>query len=129
MQTSFMHPPFGFALFYLRSVAPTSSYKDHITGKLTEPVTTGQIYWGAIPFVIIQIVMVGLVIAFPQLVGHDPVVAIPDGQEQMIDIQQMLQEDAAADAAREATKVSPGDAPNDGDALTRALRDANRDGK
>jgi TRAP-type mannitol/chloroaromatic compound transport system permease large subunit len=68
MQTSFMHPPFGFALFYLRSVAPTSAYKDHHTGQLTEPVTTGQIYWGAIPFVVIQVIMVGLVIAFPQLV-------------------------------------------------------------
>jgi TRAP-type mannitol/chloroaromatic compound transport system permease large subunit len=68
MQTSFMHPPFGFALFYLRSVAPFSPYKDVQTGKMTEPVTTGQIYWGAVPFVLIQIVMVGLLITFPQLV-------------------------------------------------------------
>ncbi len=111
MQTSFMHPPFGFALFYLRSVAPVQRYKDHITGKLTDPVTTGQIYWGAIPFVVIQVIMVGLVIAFPQLVGHDPVVVVPEGQEQVIDIQRMLQDDAAADAAREAAKVSPGDTP------------------
>jgi tripartite ATP-independent transporter DctM subunit len=55
MQTSFMHPPFGFALFYLRSVAPPS-------------IRTTDIYWGAVPFVLIQLVMVGLVIAFPQLV-------------------------------------------------------------
>jgi len=123
MQTSFMHPPFGFALFYLRSVAPTSRYKDHVTGKLTEPVTTGQIYWGAIPFVVIQLIMVGLIIAFPQLVGHDPVPA-GDGQEQVIDIQKMLQDDAAADAAREAAKVSPGSTPNDGDAITKALRES-----
>jgi TRAP-type mannitol/chloroaromatic compound transport system permease large subunit len=68
MQTSFMHPPFGFALFYLRSVAPSRAFIDKITGRTTEPVTTGQIYWGAIPFVIIQLVMVGLVIAFPSLV-------------------------------------------------------------
>jgi tripartite ATP-independent transporter DctM subunit len=68
MQTSFMHPPFGFALFYLRSVAPRSDYVDKITGKLTPRITTGQIYWGAVPFVIIQIIMVGLVIAFPDLV-------------------------------------------------------------
>ena len=68
MQTSFMHPPFGFALFYLRSVAPKKEYVDKLTGKLTAPVTTGQIYWGAIPFVIIQLIMVGLVIAFPQMV-------------------------------------------------------------
>ncbi|MDA0189003.1 MAG: TRAP transporter large permease subunit [Proteobacteria bacterium] len=55
MQTSFMHPPFGFALFYLRSVAPAS-------------IKTTDIYWGAVPFVCIQVIMVGLVIAFPQMV-------------------------------------------------------------
>ncbi|MCX7320112.1 MAG: TRAP transporter large permease subunit [Hyphomicrobiales bacterium] len=70
MQTSFMHPPFGFALFYLRSVAPKESYLDRISGKRMEPVTTGQIYWGAVPFVIIQMIMVGLVIAFPAMVMH-----------------------------------------------------------
>jgi TRAP-type mannitol/chloroaromatic compound transport system permease large subunit len=70
MQTSFMHPPFGFALFYLRSVAPRGAYKDRVTGAMTQPVTTGQIYWGAVPFVIIQCIMVGLVIAFPSMVMH-----------------------------------------------------------
>ena len=69
MQTSFMHPPFGFALFYLRSVAPTDDYKDRVTGQLTAKVTTGQIYWGAVPFVLIQVFMVGLIIAFPNLVS------------------------------------------------------------
>jgi len=68
MQTSFMHPPFGFALFYLRSVAPAKEYLDRVTKKITAPVTTGQIYWGAVPFVIIQLIMVSLVIAFPQMV-------------------------------------------------------------
>jgi tripartite ATP-independent transporter DctM subunit len=57
MQTSFMHPPFGFALFYLRSVAPPQ-------------VRTTDIYWGAVPFVAIQVLMVGAVIAFPQMVMH-----------------------------------------------------------
>ncbi|MGE0630289.1 MAG: TRAP transporter large permease subunit [Hyphomicrobiaceae bacterium] len=70
MQTSFMHPPFGFALFYLRSVAPRASYVDKVTGTTMAPVTTAQIYWGAIPFVIIQLIMVSLVIAFPQMVTH-----------------------------------------------------------
>ncbi len=55
MQTSFMHPPFGFALFYLRSVAPAS-------------VRTTDIYWGAVPFVVIQVIMVALVIVFPGMV-------------------------------------------------------------
>ncbi|WP_395019895.1 TRAP transporter large permease subunit [Dongia sp.] len=68
MQTAFMHPPFGFSLFYLRSVAPKVPYKDRVTGILTQPVTTGQIYWGAIPFVCIQILMIGLTIAFPGMV-------------------------------------------------------------
>jgi TRAP-type mannitol/chloroaromatic compound transport system permease large subunit len=68
MQTSFMHPPFGFALFYLRSVAARVPYIDKITGNKIAPVTTGQIYWGAVPFVIIQVVMVGLTITFPQMV-------------------------------------------------------------
>jgi len=57
MQTSFMHPPFGFALFYLRSVAP-------------KEVRTSDIYWGAVPFVLIQLVMVALVVTFPQMVMH-----------------------------------------------------------
>jgi TRAP-type mannitol/chloroaromatic compound transport system permease large subunit len=68
MQTSFMHPPFGFALFYLRSVAPAEDYADRVTGRRIARVTTGQIYRGAIPFVCLQIVMVALVIAFPGLV-------------------------------------------------------------
>src|SRR6202008_2943964 len=55
MQTSFMHPPFGFALFYLRGIAP-------------KEVRSSQIYWGAIPWVVLQLIMVGIVIAFPQLV-------------------------------------------------------------
>jgi tripartite ATP-independent transporter DctM subunit len=67
MQTSFMHPPFGFALFYLRSVAPQNEYIDKLTRKRMAPVTTGQIYWGAIPFVCVQLVMVALLIAFPQM--------------------------------------------------------------
>ena len=56
MQTSFMHPPFGFALFYLRSVAP-------------KEVKTSEIYWGAVPFVGIQVIMVALIIAFPSLIS------------------------------------------------------------
>ncbi|MEW6768450.1 MAG: TRAP transporter large permease subunit [Pseudomonadota bacterium] len=52
MQTSFMHPPFGFALFYLRGVAP-------------KEVKSSDIYWGAIPWVGLQVIMVVLVIAFP----------------------------------------------------------------
>ncbi len=69
MQTSFMHPPFGFALFYLRSVAPAVAYTDRVTKKLIQPITTMQIYWGAVPFVLIQVIMVGLIIFFPGIVS------------------------------------------------------------
>jgi TRAP-type mannitol/chloroaromatic compound transport system permease large subunit len=86
MQTSFMHPPFGFALFYLRSVAPHDDYTDKLTGRSVAKVTTGQIYWGAVPFVIIQIVMVGLIIAFPGLVSSGL------GQQDTIDADKALQE-------------------------------------
>lgn len=70
MQTSFMHPPFGFALFFLRSVAPKDEYTDKVTGKRIKGISTTQIYWGAVPFVCIQIVMVALIILFPGLVGE-----------------------------------------------------------
>ncbi|MGR7996575.1 TRAP transporter large permease [Xanthobacter sp. ZOL 2024] len=70
MQTSYMHPPFGFALFYLRSVAPKVPYLDKVTRRRMEPVTSAQIYWGAIPFVIVQLLMVGVVVLFPSLVMH-----------------------------------------------------------
>lgn len=68
MQTSFLHPPFGFALFYFRSVAPIRDTIDRVTGRLIAPVTTGQIYWGAVPFVGMQLAMVAAVIAFPAMV-------------------------------------------------------------
>lgn len=70
MQTSFMHPPFGFALFFLRSVAPKVPYLDRVTGQKIAPVKTTEIYWGAIPFLCIQLLMVLAVIAFPQMVMH-----------------------------------------------------------
>jgi tripartite ATP-independent transporter DctM subunit len=70
MQTSFMHPPFGLALFYLRSVAPHEDYRDAVTGRMTPGVTTGQIYRGSIPFIVIQLAMVAIVMAFPGLVMH-----------------------------------------------------------
>jgi TRAP-type mannitol/chloroaromatic compound transport system permease large subunit len=69
MQTSFMHPPFGFALFFLRSVAPDKEYTDKLTKKRIAPVTTNQIYMGAIPFLCIQLLMVSLIIAFPGIVS------------------------------------------------------------
>jgi TRAP-type mannitol/chloroaromatic compound transport system permease large subunit len=68
MQTSFLTPPFGFALFYMRSVAPVKNYLDKITGKTIAGVPTTQIYKGAVSFIILQLIMVAVVMAFPRLV-------------------------------------------------------------
>jgi tripartite ATP-independent transporter DctM subunit len=57
IQTSFMHPPFGFALFYLRGIAPKS-------------VKTSDIYWGAVPWVFLQVILVCIVIFWPGSVTY-----------------------------------------------------------
>ncbi|MFZ5463743.1 MAG: TRAP transporter large permease, partial [Pseudomonadota bacterium] len=115
MQTSFMHPPFGFALFYLRSVAPKS-------------VKTTDIYWGAVPFVIIQVIMVGLVIAFPQMV------TMGLGKQEKIDLDKIKIEIPVTDYGTQEEQPpqedgKPGDgaaAPADEDpmaAIQRALKE------
>jgi len=68
MQTSFLTPPFGFALFYLRSVAAREDYNDKVTGERIPAVTTSQIYKGSIAFIILQLIMVGVILFNPQLV-------------------------------------------------------------
>ena len=68
LQTSFLTPPFGFALFYLRSVAPKSAYKDRVTGREIPAVSTTEIYKGSIAFIVLQLIMVVAVITMPQLV-------------------------------------------------------------
>ena len=57
IQTSFMHPPFGFALFYLRGIAPKS-------------IKTSDIYWGAIPWIATMVILVAVLIAWPQSVTY-----------------------------------------------------------
>jgi tripartite ATP-independent transporter DctM subunit len=64
MQTSFMHPPFGFALFYLRGISDTL-FKNK---SLPRKVESSDIYWGAVPFIVIQLILVAIVIFFPQTV-------------------------------------------------------------
>ncbi len=136
MQTSFMHPPFGFALFYLRSVAPHDDYKDRITSKLIPKVTTGQIYWGAVPFVIIQIIMVGLIIAFPNLVsgGLDKkaevdvtniqIEAQPDTSKQEINQNELFGASPAASGA-----AAPASAPAEEDPMEAIKRAVEQDKK
>lgn len=96
LQTSFLTPPFGFALFYLRSVAAKFDYKDRVTGKLIPAVKTSEIYKGSIAFICLQLVMVTAVIVFPVLVtgGMDKVEALSSDQ-----IMQQLQMPAADEPA------------------------------
>ena len=68
LQTSFLTPPFGFALFYLRSVAAKFNYKDRITGQTIKAVTTNEIYKGSIAFIVLQLIMVAAIMIFPSLV-------------------------------------------------------------
>jgi TRAP-type mannitol/chloroaromatic compound transport system permease large subunit len=109
MQTSFMHPPFGFALFYLRSVAPAS-------------VKTTDIYWGAIPFVCIQIIMVVILIFFPQLVTFG---LAKDAKVDLDSVQiEMPTSDYGAPGSSPGLE-SPKDSPADSeDAASKAIRDA-----
>jgi TRAP-type mannitol/chloroaromatic compound transport system permease large subunit len=94
LQTSFLTPPFGFALFYLRSVAAKKDYNDVVTGERIPAVATSQIYKGSIAFICVQLVMVAVVIAFPSLVtgGIEKTVAI-DADKAL----QMMQDKSNAD--------------------------------
>lgn len=71
LQTSFLTPPFGYALFYLRSVAPKTDYTDLVTKRRISKVTTGQVYKGSLVFIVLQIVMLVMVIVFPELVTNN----------------------------------------------------------
>jgi len=120
MQTSFMHPPFGFALFYLRSVAPARDYVDKLTGRTLARVTTGQIYWGAVPFVVIQVIMVGIVIAFPRLVtGNLEKSTVDPSKVQIIVPPMENQDESPPDFGQGPAKPAPGQKPpeNPGDEL------------
>ena len=94
MQTSFMHPPFGFALFYLRSVAPKG-------------IRSSDIYWGAVPFLVIQVLMVGLLIAMPGIVTHFLTHETVTTQDNAAAILEQFQ----APAAPEASGTSPDSSP------------------
>ena len=65
LQTSFLTPPFGFSLFYLRSVAPTQDYVDKVSGKTIEGIKTAQIYRGALVFFVLQVLVTLAVIFYP----------------------------------------------------------------
>ena len=68
LQTSFLTPPFGFSLFYLRSIAPSGAWFDKVSGRTIDGVSTPAIYKGALPFILINALMIAIVMAFPGLV-------------------------------------------------------------
>jgi TRAP-type mannitol/chloroaromatic compound transport system permease large subunit len=102
LQTSFLTPPFGFALFYLRSVAAKKDYHDRITGQLIPAVTTAQIYKGSIAFIVLQLVMVAAVIAFPSLVTGSI------GQGEKLDADQVLRQMQEEAVQQEAVAAAQG---------------------
>ena len=107
LQTSFLTPPFGFALFYLRSVAAKSDYVDRQSGKTIPAVTTAQIYKGSIAFIVLQLIMVAVVVMYPGLVsgGISKTVqinaeeALQDMREAGRDAMEARQEESAGAAA------------------------------
>jgi tripartite ATP-independent transporter DctM subunit len=107
MQTSFMHPPFGFALFYLRGVAP-------------KEVKSSDIYWGAVPWVFMQLLLVAILIFWPGLVTGfiDRPVAIDPAKIEL----QLQPEEQAVPIAEPPAK--PGGYPEDASsAIERMLKD------
>jgi TRAP-type mannitol/chloroaromatic compound transport system permease large subunit len=134
LQTSFLTPPFGFALFYLRSVAPKTDYKDRITGETIPAVTTGQIYKGSIAYIILQLIMVAAVIAYPQLViggiTQTEKVDVNKAFEQMLDAEKSEPgaSDPAAAASEPASEASEpgaeGEAPAEEDDPMKALMES-----
>ena len=138
LQTSFLTPPFGFALFYLRSVAAKIDYKDRITGAMIPAVTTAQIYKGSIAFIILQLVMVAAIIAFPALVtGGIEKGETVNADKVLEQMQESEQKDAAAGAAvpaagasepqGTASEAAGSEAPLADDDPMKALQDAMKD--
>jgi Tripartite ATP-independent periplasmic transporter, DctM component len=117
LQTSFLTPPFGFALFYLRSVAAKSDYKDRVTGAAIPAVTTAQIYKGSIAFIVLQLVMVAAIVAYPSMVisGIDKVELIDADKalnEMVLPERETPSAEPAVPAAAEAASASGGEAPD-----------------
>ena len=79
LQASFMTPPFGFSLFFLRGAAPRSDTTDPHNGTTIRGIGTNDIYVGVLPFVAVQLLVLGLLIAWPALVLREmPAVELDD---------------------------------------------------
>ena len=126
LQTSFLTPPFGFALFYLRSVAAKKDYKDRVTGEMIPAVETSQIYKGSIAFIVLQLIMVAVVIAFPTLVSGDAVVASTIDANQALQEMTIANEQAPAEQNMQGLEP-PKDAASEPDPMD-AFKDLPKDG-
>jgi len=147
LQTSFLTPPFGFALFYLRSVAAKFDYKDRVTGQAIAAVKTSEIYKGSVVFICLQLTMLVAVMVFPNLVtgGIEKVETL--SAEQIMEQMQMPTEDgepdpfaapaedgasetadaaSAADGAPPADAATPADSKSDDDAMKALLEELNK---
>ena len=136
LQTSFLTPPFGFALFYLRSVAAKFDYKDRVTGKLIPSVKTSEIYKGSIAFIILQLIMVVAVIAFPVLVTGGIEKTEELNAEQIMEQLEMPKAEEVADptagmegAAKEGELPAPPSDAKEDDPMKALLEDAEKDKK
>jgi tripartite ATP-independent transporter DctM subunit len=137
LQTSFLTPPFGFALFYLRSVAARNDYDDVVTGQRIPAVTTAQIYKGSIAFIILQVIMVAVIVFNPGIVtgNLDKAMKVDDAEVlDMLNNMQDLQSDDPYGSDEPSTAEEPaadGPAPEAeegaseaADDPTKALEDA-----
>jgi len=125
LQTSFLTPPFGFALFYLRSVAAKFDYKDRVTGQTIAAVKTTEIYKGSIAFIILQLIMVAAVIAFPVLVTGGIQKEEALSSEQIMD-QLNISNPEAAPAADGQPDASADPKPAEDDPMKALMEDAKR---
>jgi predicted histidine transporter YuiF (NhaC family) len=122
LQTSFMHPPFGFALFYLRGIADTL-FKDK---RIPVPVKSNDIYLGALPWVAMQLLLVGVVIFLPQSVTIflDKEVAIDVDK---VTIEMQTEDSTPAAALTPASGASTPSTAADDDAARKAADKAEAD--
>lgn len=107
LQTSFLTPPFGFALFYLRSVATKKDYKDRVTGTTIKAVTTSEIYKGSIAFIILQLIMVAAIMIYPALVTGGMVKEERLSNQEVMDLLRMPAETYAPEAETPSGSEAP----------------------
>jgi len=131
LQTSFLTPPFGFALFYLRSVAAREDYTDRVTRQRIPAVTTTQIYKGSIAFIVLQVIMVSAIIAFPGLVTGNLGDKAEVDESAVMDMLEQTRSDDSWGSSDEEEADPADDAPAEDEAVDpiKAIEEAARQGQ